>query len=140
MATLAVVAQAQYGPTFTSQNANTFRTFGNSGQVSTFSKTIDTPFSSVRKSDVRVSNPGYALGGYHGYAAPAVAVAHAPAYHGYAAPAYAAPAYAHGPAYAHAPVVAKAVVGGGLLGVAYSAAPVVSHMTYSNGLGFNYAW
>lgn len=30
-------------------------------QISTYSKAIDTPFSSVRKSDVRVSNPGYAV-------------------------------------------------------------------------------
>lgn len=41
-------------------------------QISTFSKTIDTPYSSVSKSDVRVSNPGLA------YAAPAAL----PAYHG----------------------------------------------------------
>jgi hypothetical protein len=97
--------------------------------VSTYSKTIDTPYSSVRKSDVRVSNDALAY--------PAVpAVAHA-AYH--AAPVaatYAAPAYA-------APVVktaATAVAGHGLLGVAYSAAPAVAHMTYSNGLGIAYSY
>lgn len=32
------------------------------------------------------------------------------------------------------------VVGAGLLGVAYSAAPTVAHMSYSNGLGLSYAW
>lgn len=135
-----------YGGAITSQHANTLRSFGNLGQVSTFSKTIDTPFSSVSKSDVRVSNPGYAVGAPaygHAYAAPAYGHAYAaPAYgHAYAAPAiahhgYAAPALAYG----HGPVVAKTIGAPGLLGVAYSAAPAVAHMTYSNGLGFNYAW
>lgn len=73
-----------------SQHSNILRSYGNLGQVSTYSKTIDTPYSSVSKSDVRVSNPGFA------------AVAHAPfaAYNPYVAarPAYAAP-IAH-PAYA----------------------------------------
>ncbi|KAJ8876221.1 hypothetical protein PR048_024131 [Dryococelus australis] len=81
----------------TSQHANILRTPGNLGQVSTYSKTIDTPYSSVSKSDVRVSNDALAYGGYGGYAAPAA----------YASRAYAAPALA-----------ARA----GLLGVAYSAA------------------
>lgn len=40
----------------------------------------------------------------------------------------------------HIGFVSLAAVAPGLLGVAYSAAPVVSHMTYSNGLGVNYAW
>lgn len=37
--------------------------------MSTYSKAIDTPYSSVRKSDIRVSNPGVAVGygGYAGY-------------------------------------------------------------------------
>ncbi|KAF4523753.1 hypothetical protein B566_EDAN010253 [Ephemera danica] len=51
---------------------NTYRSFGNTAQVSTYSKALDTPFSSVRKSDVRVSNPGYAVA-----AAPAYAAYHA---------------------------------------------------------------
>ncbi|RZF47439.1 hypothetical protein LSTR_LSTR007366 [Laodelphax striatellus] len=146
----------------TSQSSNILRSYGNLGQVSTHTKTIDTPYSSVSKSDVRVSNPGYATyaaaPAYHApaaYAAPAyaapvaykapVAAYAAPAYAApvaykapvVAAPAYAAPAY-HAPA-AYAAPVAK-VAGPALLGVAYSAAPVVSHMTYSNGLGINYAW
>lgn len=66
------------------------------------------------------------------YAAP---VAHA----AYAAPiahtAYAAPVVAR--TYAAPAVAAPAH---GLLGVAYSAAPAVSHMTYSNGLGIAYGW
>lgn len=77
--------------------------------MSTYSKTIDTPFSSVRKADVRVSNPG-------------LKIAAAPAFQTYAAPAIAAPAIA-------APAI----------GVAYSAAPAVSHVTYQ-GLGVEYGW
>ncbi|KAG5896794.1 hypothetical protein JTB14_008369 [Gonioctena quinquepunctata] len=73
-------------PALTSQSSNIYRSFGNLGQVSTYSKSIDTPFSSVRKSDVRVSNPGVSL-----------------------------------------------------LGVAYSAAPAVSHMNYVSGV-VNYAF
>jgi hypothetical protein len=116
-------------PAITSQHSNILRGYGNLGQVSTYSKTIDTPFSSVSKSDVRVSNDALAY--------PAAPVA----YHG----TYTAPAYRTAPvaaAYA-APVVksaATAIGGHGLLGVAYSAAPVVSHMTYSNGLGIAYAY
>lgn len=109
-----IAAQA---PAITSQSSNILRSFGNLGQVSTYSKTIDTPFSSVRKADVRVSNPGLRVA-----AAPAVAYA-APA----APVAYAAPA----PAVAYA---APAV------GVAYSAAPAVAHVTYSNGYGISYGW
>ncbi|EFA08603.1 pupal cuticle protein C1B [Tribolium castaneum] len=101
-------------PAITSQHSNTFRSFANLGQVSTYSKTIDTPFSSVSKADVRVSNPGFQ------YAAP---VAHA-----------AAPAI--GVAYSAAPVAHAAAPA---IGVAYSAAPAVSHVTYS-GLGFSYGW
>lgn len=94
----------------TSQQSNILRSYGNLGQVSTYSKTIDTPYSSVSKSDVRVSNPGYATVahgpiGYNPYVAHAAAPLLArPAY---AAP-YAAPYAAH--AYGHpygAPVVAK---------------------------------
>ncbi|XP_046662862.1 cuticle protein 67-like [Homalodisca vitripennis] len=121
----------------TSSSANILRSPGNLGQVSTFTKTVDTPYSSVSKSDVRVSNPGYATyaaPAYHApaaYAAPAVVAR--PAVAAYAAPAYAAPAYAPR-AYA-----APAVAHGGLLGVAYSAAPAVSHMSF-DGYGINYVY
>ncbi|XP_067009165.2 cuticle protein 67-like, partial [Anabrus simplex] len=114
-------------PAITAQHSNILRTPGNLGQVSTYSKSINTPYSSVSKSDVRVSNdalayPAVAHAAPLGYAAPAV---HAAPALGYAAPAvHAAPAVAHA----------------GLLGVAYSAAPAVAHMTYSNGLGLSYAW
>ncbi|XP_038213978.1 pupal cuticle protein C1B-like [Zerene cesonia] len=102
-------------PAIASQHSNILRSPFNLGQISTYSKAIDTPFSSVRKADIRVSNPGLAV---------------APAYRSYAAPIV---------SHVAAPV-ATARVAGGLLGVAYSAAPAVSHMTYTNGLGLAYAW
>ncbi|XP_044740396.1 cuticle protein 76-like [Chrysoperla carnea] len=138
---LGAPAPAYYGhgsvaiptPAITSQSSNILRSYGNLGQVSTFSKTIDTPYSSVSKSDVRVSNPGI-------YAAPAYRPA-------YAAPAYAAPAYAPAiaaPAYAPAAYARPALAhpaAAGLLGVAYSPATSVSSMTYSApALGLSYAW
>nr|AAR15418.1 cuticle protein 16.4 [Antheraea pernyi] len=106
-------------PALASQHSNTYRSPFNLGQVSTYSKSVDTPFSSVRKADIRVSNPGVAVSpAYSGFAAPYVS------HVGLAAP-------------LTAPV---AKVATGLLGVAYSAAPAVSHMTYTNGLGLAYAW
>lgn len=57
-AALATINAQYIAPALTSQQSNIYRSFGNLGQVSTHSKTIDTPFSSVSKSDVRVSNPG----------------------------------------------------------------------------------
>ncbi|KAK9509382.1 hypothetical protein O3M35_006713 [Rhynocoris fuscipes] len=112
----------------TSQSSNILRSYGNLGQVSTYTKTIDTPYSSVRKSDVRVSNPGLATVAHAplAYAAPAVAT------YAHAAPVVAARAYA--PAVAAAPVAHA-----GLLGVAYSAAPAVAHIAF-DGLGAHYAW
>ncbi|XP_073998123.1 pupal cuticle protein C1B-like [Rhodnius prolixus] len=156
VATTYAAAPVAYGhavpAAVTSQSSNVYRSFGNLGQVSTYTKTVDTPFSSVRKSDVRVSNPGlatvahapvaYAAPAYASYAhaAPVVAKAYAPAVAYSAAPAYAS--YAHA-----APVVAKAyapavapVAHAGLVGVAYSAAPAVSHLTYSNSYGLQYGW
>ncbi|RZF47437.1 hypothetical protein LSTR_LSTR007364 [Laodelphax striatellus] len=135
-------------PAVTSQSANILRSYGNLGQVSTYTKTIDTPYSSVSKSDVRVSNPGYAS-----YAAPAYAHAAyaAPAYApaAYAAPvaykapvaAYAAPAY-HAPAAYAAPAYAAPVAkvaSPALLGVAYSAAPAVAHISF-DGFGAHYVY
>jgi hypothetical protein len=120
-------------PAITSQQSNILRSYGNLGQVSTYSTTLDTPYSSVRKSDVRVSNDALAYPAAHAVAAPvayaAPALASAPL--AYAAPAvHAAPAVA---AYA-APALRAAP-----LGVAYSAAPAVAHLSFS-GLGVNYGW
>lgn len=111
-------------PAITSQASNILRTPGNLGQISTYSKSIDTPFSSVRKSDVRVSNDALVA------AAPAYAAYHAPAVAAYHAPAVAA---------VHAPVAAVRAAPAGLLGVAYSAAPAVAHMSFV-GLGAQYVY
>lgn len=118
-------------PAITSQSSNILRSFGNLGQVSTYSKTIDTPFSSVRKADVRVSNPGLRIsaGPALSYAAPALnTYATSPIFH--SAPALAVSHAAPTLAVGHASPV---------LGVAYSAAPAVSHLSYASAYA-NYGW
>ncbi|KAK7791396.1 hypothetical protein R5R35_008862 [Gryllus longicercus] len=131
-------APALATPAITAQASNILRTPGNLGQISTYSKAIDTPYSSVRKSDVRVSNDALAYGAV---AAPALS---------YAAPALAAPALAHtiaapalatraiaAPALGVPALAARGIAPAGLLGVAYSAAPAVAHVSFS-GLGASY--
>lgn len=148
-----------------SQAQSTYRSLDGNSVVSQYSKAVDTAFSSVRKYDTRVSNDGYAVApAYHApvaYAAPVAKVAAPVAYAApaYAAPAYAAPAYA-APAYAahaYAAPVAKVaapvayaapaayaapvakVASPALLGVAYSAAPAVAHITF-DGYGVHYGY
>jgi hypothetical protein len=134
-------ATGDYG-SIGSTHESTVKGFGGNSVVSQYSKAVDTPHSSVRKSDIRVSNDAfaYAPAAYHAaapayaaYAAPAYARAAyaAPAYSAYAAPAYARAAYA-------APVLAKTAVAAPL-GVHYSAAPAVAHISF-DGLGAHYAW
>jgi len=113
-----------HAPAIGASHQSTLRSLDGNSAVSTYSKAVDSAFSSVRKYDTRISNDAVALT-HATYAAPAYA---APAY---AAPAYAASAYA-APAYA-APAVAAP------LGVAYSAAPAVAHLTF-DGLGVHYAY
>ncbi|EAT48063.1 AAEL000896-PA [Aedes aegypti] len=133
---------------------------GHDATISHQSKAIDTAFSSVRKSDTRITNEApklayasYAAPAVHtSYAAPAVATyAHAaPAVATYAAPvavakqvSYAAPAYqtyAHAaPAvatYAHAaPVVAAHAT----KTLTYSPAVEVAHVSY-DGTHAHYGW
>lgn len=130
-ATQAVIAPTPYGgAAIVGQQSNILRSYGNLGQVSTYSKTIDTPFSSVSKSDVRVSNPGYGVhtaypaavhaaypATYHGAYPAAYHGAYPAAYHGAYPAAYhgAYPAAYHGAYPAVAPV-AKVAAPGGLLG------------------------
>ena len=121
---------AVHAPAIGASHQSTVRSLDGNSAVSTYSKAVDSAFSSVRKYDTRISNDAVALT-HATYAAPAYA---APAY---AAPAYAAPAYA-AHAYA-APAVHAAPAVATPLGVAYSAAPAVAHLTFS-GLGVNYAW
>ncbi|XP_031780055.1 pupal cuticle protein C1B-like [Nasonia vitripennis] len=122
-------------PTLSATSDNVYRSAGNFHSISTQSKSIATPFSSSNKHFTSVTNPGvYAQ---TAYAAPvATYAAAAPIAHAsYAAPvahaSYAAP-IAHA-----APVAAH---GSSLLGVAYSPAVAVSHMTYSSPVGINYSW
>ncbi|XP_065332571.1 cuticle protein 76-like [Cloeon dipterum] len=123
-------------PAISSVSQNTLRSFGNVGQVSTYSKSLDTPYSSVRKSDIRVTNDART---YATYAAPAYTSYAAPAYTSYAAPAVAHATYA-APAVAHATYAAPAISAHpAALGVAYSAAPAVAHYSF-DGLGAHYAY
>lgn len=59
-AALATINAQYLAPTLTGQNTNIYRSPFNLGQVSSHQKFEQTPFSSVSKSDVRVSNPGKA--------------------------------------------------------------------------------
>ena len=45
-------------PTITTSTSNIIRGIGNLGAISAYTKSVDTPFSSVRKADVRVNNRG----------------------------------------------------------------------------------
>ncbi|KOX79740.1 Pupal cuticle protein C1B, partial [Melipona quadrifasciata] len=45
-------------PTIATSTSNIIRGIGNLGAISAYTKSVDTPFSSVRKADVRVNNPG----------------------------------------------------------------------------------
>lgn len=103
---------AVIAPTITSEQQNVLRSYGNLQQVSYNSKTIDTPYSSVSKSDVRVSNPGIS------YAQP---LAYAQAYHApaaYAQAAYAPATTYHQPAQVYSSYSAPA---------SYHAAPAAYH-------------
>ncbi|CAK9794578.1 Pupal cuticle protein C1B [Anthophora plagiata] len=57
-ATLPLSAATVAVPTIATSSSNVIRGIGNLGAVSAYSKSVDTPFSSVRKADVRVNNPG----------------------------------------------------------------------------------
>ncbi|XP_061386417.1 cuticle protein 67-like [Musca vetustissima] len=123
-----------------STQQNVVRSFA--GTVSHYSKSVNTPYSSVNKVDTRINNNvytpavaktvSYAAPAVHNYAAAAPAVhtyaAAAPAVHTYAAAAPAFHTYAAAPAvYAHgvpaaAPVVKHAIT--------YSPAETVAHVNF----------
>ncbi|CAH1400657.1 unnamed protein product [Nezara viridula] len=165
------IAPVSYGLATTaigSSSQSTLRSADGSSAISQYSKAVDTAFSSVRKTDTRITNDARYLtplaATYHApayaasyAAAPVVAKAYAPAVATYAAapavstyhapavaayhaapvvakayaPALAAPAYA-ARAYAAPALAAPAVAAHGLLGVAYSAAPAVAHVSYDS--------
>ncbi|KAK9885197.1 hypothetical protein WA026_010703 [Henosepilachna vigintioctopunctata] len=126
-APLAAAPVAIHAPAVGSSQQNVYRSFGGNQAVSTYSKAVDSAFSSVRKYDTRVTNDALSV---YAHAAPFAA--------SYAAPAvsYAAPAYS---TYAHAAPIAAPIVAKAAVPVAYSPAVAVSHMTFS-GLGVNYGW
>ncbi|KAI5740823.1 hypothetical protein M8J76_007586 [Diaphorina citri] len=137
-----------------SQSQSVVRSLDGNSVHSVYSKAVDTPFSSVRKYDSRVSND-------------AIAYAHAPVYHAYSAPVvksvapvtyaaapvvkYAAPYPYHAPvvkSIAHPvvynPVAYHAPVSAGVAPYAavkapYSPAAVVSHVDF-DGYGVHYAF
>ncbi|XP_015519980.2 pupal cuticle protein C1B-like [Neodiprion pinetum] len=116
----ACIAAVNAGLAITSTSDNTYRSHGNLAQISTQSKSIETPYSSSSKSDIRVSNPAvYASPAHFGhYASAAPSVHHyssGPAIQHYSAPAvqHYSPApvvehYAHAPAAHNSPVYTSA--------------------------------
>ena len=136
--------QYQYQPAaLTSTQDNILRSPGNLAQISTQSKTIQTPYSSSSKSDIRVTNPAvvaHTAPVYGAYAAAPVSYGYAAAPVAHAAPlSYAAPVAHAAPLSYAAPVAHAAAPAGSLLGVAYSPAVAVSHMTYNSPFGV-YSW
>lgn len=125
-----------------SSSQNVIRSYD--GTISQYSKAVDSPFSSVRKYDTRITNNQYTPQLVQ-YAAPAhhhqqilTTVPHA---HTYAhSGAYVQPSYAHSgayvqPSYAHS----GAYVQPAAHHVAYSPAAAVTHVSF-DGLGAHYAW
>ncbi|KAM0734166.1 Pupal cuticle protein C1B [Formica fusca] len=100
----------------TSTSDNILRSHGNLAQIATQTKTIDTPFSSSSKTDIRVSNPAIT---YAHFAHPAT------------------PLYTDAAAAIPVPAAIRAPAA---LGVAYSPAVEVSHMSYNSPIGVAYAY
>lgn len=113
-----------------SSSQNVIRSYD--GTISQYSKAVDSPFSSVRKYDTRITNNQYTPQLVQ-YAAPAhhhqqilTTVPHATYAH---SGAYVQPAYAHSGAYVQ-PAAHH---------VSYSPAASVAHVSF-DGLGAHYAW
>ncbi|XP_065361095.1 cuticle protein 76-like [Calliphora vicina] len=107
-----------------STQQNVVRSFG--GTVSSYSKSVDTPYSSVRKTDTRINNNVYtpAVAKTVTYAAPSVTYA-APAVYSHVAPTVAKTVYSQA-----APTVAKTVT---YAAPVYThAAPAVTKTVYSH--------
>lgn len=122
-APLALQSQ-HYGGAYGTTSQNVIRSYD--GTVSQYAKAVDTPFSSVRKQDTRITNNLYSPGLAYQYAAPA--------HHQIiAAP---AATYAHPTAYAATAYPQHAGYG---QHAAYAPAAVVSHVSF-DGLGAHYAW
>ncbi|XP_015605062.1 cuticle protein 21.3 isoform X2 [Cephus cinctus] len=131
-------APADYGSVGYTQES-THKGYAGQNVVSSYSKAVDSPHSSVRVSNSRVTND--ALISHHAvapvsYAAPSLSyAAHAPAY-GYAsAPVVAKAAYSPATAVSYStissPLVAKAAYGAPALSYAAHAAPALSYATHA---------
>ncbi|CAL7938108.1 unnamed protein product [Xylocopa violacea] len=115
-------------PTIATSTSNLIRGIGNLGAISAYAKSVDTPFSSVRKADVRVNNPGIVTA--TAVPAPVVAVANT------ALTAPVATAAVAGPTTLLAPGLATAIAAGPTLtttGIA--ASPLGLNGLALNGLG-----
>lgn len=147
---------AVHAPAIGASQQSVIRSLGGNQAISTYSKAVDSAFSTVRKYDTRITNDALSVAhapvayaahaapvAYAAHAAPVAYAAHAApvAYAAHAAPvayaAHAAPvAYAspvgHATYAAAAPVISKAAI-------SYSPAAVVAHTTFE-GLGAHYEW
>lgn len=124
-------------PAYGTSSQNIIRSYDGT-VVSQYAKAVDTPFSSVRKQDTRITNGLYSPGLVQ-YAAPAQQIltsAYPTAHTTYA---HHGPAYSVQPAYAHSVQPAYAHTGAYAHPAAYSPATVVSHVSF-DGLGAHYGW
>lgn len=130
-----------YDGAVASTSTSVFRTPGHPGQVSAVHKTVETPYSSAHKADVRYTNDVQLP--YHNYPAAAVPYGYGPTAVPYGHGPVAVP-YGHGPVavqYGHGPVAAAAA--------AYSHGPTantvvtpysVSHASFSGPHGTHYSY
>ncbi|XP_076229299.1 cuticular protein CPF2 isoform X2 [Nomia melanderi] len=114
-------------PTIATSSSNVIRGIGNLDAISAYSKSVDTPFSSVRNADVRVSNPGIVTA--TAVPAPVVTVANT----ALAAPV--ATAALAGPTALLAPGLTTAFAAGPALTTGLAAAPLGLNGLALNGLG-----
>ncbi|XP_068083225.1 cuticle protein 21.3-like [Anabrus simplex] len=144
-------ATADFGSLGSTQES-TLKGIGGNNVITQYSKAVDSPYSSVRISNSRVSNDAFAYGAGYGYAAPAPAgltygaagQSFGTSLHGhaaYGATRLAAPAIAAAPAlayggYARAAYAAPALAYGGYARAAYAAPAIAAApaLAYGHGL------
>ncbi|GJQ86297.1 hypothetical protein Trydic_g8993 [Trypoxylus dichotomus] len=144
---------AVHAPAIGASQQSVIRSLGGNQAISTYSKAVDSAFSTVRKYDTRITNDAltvahapvaYAAPVAHAVAAPVASYAHAAPITTYAAAAPVA-SYAHAApitTYAAAAPVATYAAGAPVISkaaVSYSPAAVVAHTTFA-GLGAHYEW
>ncbi|KAI4458766.1 larval/pupal cuticle protein h1c-like protein-related [Holotrichia oblita] len=154
---------AVHAPAIGASQQSVIRSLGGNQAISTYSKAVDSAFSTVRKYDTRITNDALSVAhapvayaapvATYAHAAPVATYAHAApvATYAHAAPvatyAHAAPVatYAHAApvaTYAHAAPVATYAAAAPVISkaaVSYSPAAVVAHTSFA-GLGAHYEW